>query len=499
MPKGISDGFMKPVQDAILEELKGQAVILCSDGEYRTPSKVIMEPVRDSDGQPLIPVEFLSGRFYLSLDYDLENEKSILSALGVREMTGDDLLSGMGEMYNKTEFLQKQSDSWHESVSKSLLDILEAYPQTKWQMRSLRIIPLNDDTWSTSWLPNLHFNPSSPDIPLDLGVYFIRPLDPHSNRYKLFHKLGITEADPKKIAERILEIHENADVDIDRPSLLAHVRYLFDHRHHLESVLTPDVKLWIRTNDNKLARTSEIYMDHPHYAPELSLSQFLTAPFIAAEYMALYPEDSKDFKVWCNWLQDRLGIHSSPRIPSLEFSSILQKLKTTKLLRVLKEYWPAVRDSIVHSPTAIAELRATSVVCTNGANEKLESTFLCTSKLSRHPDLPFLPVVDPDDHSWEFLEHLGVSLKHDGMAWLKRLIRLSQKPNAQVDEVQDMYKQLEARFDEDGNTKSIRYIYHLVSHDVDTDPWSVIVVKLSRLTNSYSRLLRKMRRRSGLP
>ncbi|TCD66329.1 hypothetical protein EIP91_001478 [Steccherinum ochraceum] len=460
IPDGVSDSFMRPVQDALIEQLQSQPVILCDDGEYRAPAEVIMEPYSDDDDVPLIPPNFLSGRHYLSTQYDLTVHQSTLETLGVKSMTEEDLLKGLAEMYYDTSFLESRTEAWHESVCECLMDILTEDESTRWQMKSLRIVPLTDNSWSTSWLSHLHFNPSSADIPLDLGVYFVRPLPPQSFRYKLFQSLGITEADPRGIAGRILEIHSKADAHIQRTSLLAHVRYLFDHRLDLEAILSVDLELWVGATGDTVVRSTELYMNHPRYPSEFSLSQFFNAPFIAVEYMTLYPMDSRDFKQWSNWLQDKLGIQTTPRVIdgglSSEFSSILKTVETAKLLRFLRVYWGDVRERVLNSPDALAELRSTTVTCTNGTTERLEATFLATSKLAKFNDLLFLPIVDPDDPSWEFLEHLGVSLKLDGMYSLKRLIRLSETPHAKRSDVTDLYKQLEARFDEGDNTKAIR-------------------------------------------
>ncbi|KAH8077516.1 hypothetical protein BXZ70DRAFT_962644 [Cristinia sonorae] len=458
IPDGISDTFMQPVQDKLLDDLKEQPIILCSDDVYRKPSEVLMEPFCGTDGQPLINPQFLEGLFYISSRYDLASDKTRLNELGVEAMTRDHFLRGVGNVCATGSNLDRQDNAWHESICTLLLEIWDAESSNHWQMKSLRIIPHTDNTWCSSWL-TAHFSSPNHDIPPDLGLYYVRPIEPQSARYRMYQKLGVTEASPISIAKRILEIHANADESIQRSNILAHVRYLFEHRHELETVFSGGVSLWVKTNDNSVAKAGDLYMDHPRYE-EFSLSEFLSAPFIAAEYMGQYPADSKDFKIWCDWLRDQLGIQTTPRITpeslSPEFSKILQSVKTAQLLRFLRQYWPDVRERIINSPQALAELRNSQVTCIDGSTERLESTFLETRRLRQYTDLPFLPVVNPDDEGWLFLEHLGVSMKLDGSYSLKRLMRLSQNPGVRKEEVEELYKQLETHFQEGDNTRQIR-------------------------------------------
>ena len=399
IPNGISDAFMKPVQDAVLARLKKEPVVRCSDGGYRIPSRVRMRPKCGPDGEPLIRPQYLPTLSYISAEYDLDIDGSTLELLGVKNMTVDDFINGVGTICRKASSLEAHTDTWHESVCGHLLQSLEADACRRWSMRSLKIIPLADGTWTTSWLQDLFFHPSF-SIPLNLGVHFIRQLDPHSSRYRLFQKLGISEVTPQSLAERILELHSKASIAISRPTLLAHVRYLFEHRVALEDVLDKRLELWMTGSDDKTARASELYMDHPRYPEKFSLSQFLRVPFIAVEYMSAYPAESKDFKVWCDWLRDRLGIHTTPAVSENglgpEFSEILYRVNSAKLLHFLKAYWSDIKDQIIHSPLAQAELRSVQVICKNGACEKLEATCLETEHLRQYTDLPFLPVTDPE-------------------------------------------------------------------------------------------------------
>ncbi|KAH8077483.1 hypothetical protein BXZ70DRAFT_696693, partial [Cristinia sonorae] len=454
IPKGVSDSFMWPVQYSLMGVLEQEPIILCSDDVYRPPCQVLLEPFADADAQPLIPPLALPDHCsYISSGYDVSVDISILLELGVRRMSWEHFLSSLSTMQS-LGILGEQTDEWHESVCDYLLDISGSGLE---QLRSLPIIPLADGSWKSSRFFPVYFSPSSLAVPLDLGVYFVQPLERQSARYRLFQRLGISEADPQSIARRIVQIHSSATVPAQRASLVAHVKFLFDHRQQLEPLLSSGISLWVHSNSNTVARATDLYMDSPRYSEDLSLSQFLDAPFIAEEYMAMYPAGSGDFKPWCNWLQSMLGIRTTPvdASGSLAFS-ILQSVQDTKLLRILKEYWPEMKKTILSSPVALAELRSREVTCMDGSRERLDATFLKTKELSKYGYLAFLPVENPDSPDWEFLEHLGVSLKYGGASTLKRLIRLSRVPMASRTEVVAIYKELEARLSDDLDPKTIR-------------------------------------------
>ena len=124
IPEDISDSFMKPAEEAFIEELKAQRIILCSSGSYHLPTTVLMEPYCGENDAPLIPEQFFTNRFYISPKYDLNVDKARLRRLGVAEMSWDDLISGLGNLQYDASFLRDQDESWHERVCSHLVQAI---------------------------------------------------------------------------------------------------------------------------------------------------------------------------------------------------------------------------------------------------------------------------------------------------------------------------------------------------------------------------------------
>ena len=117
---------------------------------------------------------------------------------------------------------------------------------------------------------------------------------------------------------------------------------------------------------------------------------------------------------------------------SATFSTILfpTSVPFKTAVAVIRRFWEISGPRISESPVALAELRIVSVICAEDSQRPLEATFLPTLPLSwlrlEAPYIPFLPITDPDNDEWTFLEHIGVARSWDWKAALKSLRCLSQ-------------------------------------------------------------------------
>jgi hypothetical protein len=64
-------------------------------------------------------------------------------------------------------------------------------------------------------------------------------------------------------------------------------------------------------------------------------------------------------------------------------------------------------------------------------------------------ELPAIPVDDPEDSAWDFLDMLGVATRISASFFVNKLVHMQAKGEKDHDTVEDIYKQLDARFDED--------------------------------------------------
>jgi hypothetical protein len=93
------------------------------------------------------------------------------------------------------------------------------------------------------------------------------------------------------------------------------------------------------------------------------------------------------------------------------------------------------------------------VTCEDGSKHTLKATYLRRAGLMKYPDLPFLPVINPELREWDFLSDLGVTYQVDGDFFLKRLVRLSAEGCDDEETIRNTYEQIQARFEE--NPKGI--------------------------------------------
>jgi hypothetical protein len=140
--------------------------------------------------------------------------------------------------------------------------------------------------------------------------------------------------------------------------------------------------------------------------------------------------------------------------PSPEFEALVQDIPAQQFLIILKETWPIWAGKI--SQDGVSRLSNITILCENGSQQKINSTYLRRGPLGHCVGLPFLPVKLPASVQWQFLRELGVVLQVDPTFFVRRLLLLKTEGKDNDDhDVDKIYKQLEARFDDDSET--IRY------------------------------------------
>jgi hypothetical protein len=431
LPESIPDPFFREIEAQIIWQLKNVALFRSSRGTFHGSSEVVSVPddFRDSDEHPLFHTN------YLSEDYNISEDGHWFDLLGVKKMSLDDLLTGLRNM-DKKDILRDQTDSWHEKVCQHL----ELVPN---RVGQLRIIPLKSGSWATGeQAKRCVFDTDICDIPPGLGLESVISV---KFRYPLLYKLGVRPADATLIAERILGLRSRSNVE----TRVKQTRFLFKHRHLISSSIHyKGLKVIDERCQNGYGH--DMYVHVSESDGRFNLYDILpdSARFLHFEYYGVHGGLESE---WIDWLCDIVRLNDAPRIIggilSPEFEEMVLKLDSRDLLLVLKQYW---RRIVLHlSKDGIRQLSQTEVECESGEVLPLKDTFLRKKTLARYNDaLAFLPIDDPNEESWDFLGTLGVSTELDP-PFLIKLLDIWQEKDEKDVPVENIYKQLDARFEQD--------------------------------------------------
>lgn len=125
----------------------------------------------------------------------------------------------------------------------------------------------------------------------------------------------------------------------------------------------------------------------------------------------------------------------------------------SRLLSILCDHWSYISQKL--STQGHNELSQVTVTCADGTQRMLAGTALRRRSLASLPQgaLHFVPVSSPDDRRWDFLQELGVIIEPNVDAWLQILqhMKAADTP-VRIDVIKEVYKQLDARFNEAPDT-----------------------------------------------
>ncbi|KAI9442847.1 hypothetical protein BJY52DRAFT_1317492, partial [Lactarius psammicola] len=424
LPESISDSFFCYVEHKLMTELQHRPILRSSDGTQVRASQLLILPVsfRDDSNAPLIPEAHLPrGLCYLSSDYDAHGrDELILRRLGVREMTNDDFLAGLSKM-DGVDLFGAQSAEWHDSVAACLLRL----PRTPFgrgvrpEVSLLRILPLRNGSWTTASLASrFMFPPAGVNIPDDLDLQSIAPGIPvFSPRYQLFLRLGVTLPNPATIANKILLAGGPRSV-VNR---VAHARFFFEHR--AASNMPPAARLRLVNERGEGAQGDEMYLDLPGEDGALALRDALSpfvARFLHPDYLSAYPEEAADNEThedearadtrseWVAWLRDSVGVNVVPRVVNGPSYPRLPRPCAEARGAVNSSFVARVGGPALSTRLTEAGARALARVPIGGAGSTDCTARGALARADQALKLPFVPVDDPEDHGWDFLELLGV-------------------------------------------------------------------------------------------
>ena len=390
-------------------------------------------------------------------------------------MTSDDFLAGLVNM-DRASMFGTQINAWHDAIASCLLRLPHRSLGTIHpEVLRLRILPLSNGSWAPAALaPTLTFPPGV-NIPDDLGLQsIVLGISLFSPWYKLFISLGVMPPNPILIAKKILTVLGPRSVS----ARLTHVRFFFDH--HREMGMLPAMCLRLINEQGKATQGNELYLDLPGVVGMLLLRDaFLPAAcFLHPDYLSAYSESVVDHGTdedkangadsfedtrseWLDWLCNCVSVNVVPRVLCghimFEFLKRALALEGCKLLVSLRAWWPHLLPHISNEG-----VRALSVIPIDGRH--LDTLYLrhrALAQLDVVLELLAIPVDDPEDCAWDFLEMLGVAMWISASFFVNRLVHMQAKGEKDYNSIENIYKQLDAQFDED--EASIKCVFPTLS------------------------------------
>jgi len=502
------DPLFQPVQNMLLNALRGAAIVKCQDDVYRLPGMVRLMNAYSLNGTALLPVSAVPFN-YASTRYE-DDVILRLRELGVLDMTFRDFLDGLLGMKEFTG----QSTAWLDKVC--LLIMFNGTSNSTgggWvlsdpRIRNLPLAKLDDDTWMDVSDPGvLFFNPENTYVPPGLGISIVAPHPEISYQRQLLERLGVRSVTVEFIYQRIIQVHGATRRKPTMTHVFDHALWLFDSRFEIGIPVTGAILL--PNEAGVLMASNTLYLDR---FPDLSLVDHLKFParFLHSSFM--FPKQFSDrsgtstpdkqlspvdvmrhtimaprFRLeasttsaqrlsnWHDWLHSSLGVATGPRVvegrPVREFADMVNRnrLADPRLLLVfLRQYWPDIQSQLRSANEVSAFcgwLGGIQVRCQNGIVAEMRTTFLPNAFVqlgtsttvigsgfggqieTGGAEMPLLPIDDPE-HGWAFLRDFGISTEPDARFFLKRLVALTTTRDVKVATVRALYKQLEARFRE---------------------------------------------------
>lgn len=342
------------------------------------------------------------------------------------------------------------TEHWHSCVARFLSQHLEKTPT----IRSLRILPLRDGTW-TSCQEGPVYLPSTGGIRipaiLDLRVLNSSALK-NPDRRALFEQLGVSEATTTQVRGSIFEHFVSCEIlEVDND--LEFLSYLY--LTHQTGVHTCEHyrDVWVVTNDRLLCpQDLLIYLPGTNdpYSPESILTRQGTAPEFSFAFLfdEIYEQGPAKpnfgHPSWKSWLVDYLGIHERLSLLSPDGDSLSEPViwvfnhHPKMFVGLLGHLWPFEGSKVIMRRALVLGIQELSAkhLCEVRFSPKLKSTWLpyphlqeLVQRYMEYPDqFPFLKIESDDmdlgpGMKWSFLsKHFSVG-KDDDIVFLLEILR----------------------------------------------------------------------------
>ena len=404
------------------------------------------------DGTPLLR-DVEGAELYLSPKYTAADVE-ILASLGTTFIDWDHWLDRLEADLNRSSGSRWRSigedTDWRTRICENLLEAFDpetGSPSVQERLRSLDMIPLNDDQWISYASENQLYCPNTGKIPIpvDLGLDVIHNSTSKNAAWaKFLSALGVIDCPPETVISWIRKRYAPRNMDkLSVKNAVTHIRYLYWFTPKDQMSNNPHVRLY---NQHRALLRREQLLYFPNDEDEYGLSELFkkdegfpghSVNYLREEYLcAVKPEVIRNGWSWMRWLEEILDVRRIPEICSQakdglspEFKYIVD-FRSKKLLGVLKRGWtyycPRITDA-----TKVA-LANSKVLLGNGRKKPLSRTFLPFPKLERIAaelcvanSFPFIamsePLHDEEQLEWIFVRKLEVSVEDNLDFYLRAL------------------------------------------------------------------------------
>lgn len=319
--------FFDIAKQSIIKTLRELAVLESCAGtmeKARSLKSVPLDKYVDGTGMPYTLTARTATK-YLSPIYPAWAIRGAMS-IGVSQLSPRDFLEDLISLINEDPHsFYAKSYQWHAQLAESLYR-LAIDDQLLIIMQDIKIIPLQDGTWTAIRGKSLFFakGESSLEIPSGIDVLVVdEAAESNTNRRKLLVSLGVKAWDTPEICRQIMEVHESPSFDADALTtgqLISHAAFLYKSSWQPPA----NVNIWFATITDERCFGRDLYINGS-VDPDLSVARVFAKPneqfpVIHNGYLEAFPLDIK----WPNWLIKNLGLSMVPRLITPPIEPTLQ-------------------------------------------------------------------------------------------------------------------------------------------------------------------------------
>lgn len=315
--------FFQPVVETILSQLRESPVLESCARTVAKPVTLKFVPLSQFACPQGVPFT-LSPRTetrYLSLRYPKwAAEATIL--IGVAPLSPREFLQDLAARISGDEkAFHERSADWHSHLSTALFR-LAADSELIPAIMEMRIIPLQDGTWTSAKDKSIFFSKAGSNLGVPSGIDVLvvdAKAEADPSRRKLYATLGVRDLEVSEICRLVLQVHGSPEFNpesLTTAQLVSHAKFLYDASWQPPS----DANLWFATTQDKRSLGKDLYIFGYTAAGTAASRVFARLqhkfPVIHSDYLRASDLDT-DFH---DWLVRNLKLSRIPRLVTPEIA-----------------------------------------------------------------------------------------------------------------------------------------------------------------------------------
>lgn len=405
--------------DILVRTLRNSTVLQSEASTLRRPLDLYFVPSQLSDGEKPL----LTGPLGLESFANHAYSSNHLTALQVREQSTEEFVSLLHEyVKSHPEDFQRRESVWHSRLASAILAI---GPD---DFRSIKLIPVRGGQWLAAKGNSLFFPKieDGSELPSGIDVQVVNDaVVMDKARKRLFSALGVSVLNEANACGLIVQQHARkpeASNSWSVDDVVEHAWFLY--RADAQPSESDTRRLLVASNDGKLRRGHQTYMDVPNSTFQVSKHLGTSFPFLHKRYLdrpSQHPTQDpagpgKLLMKWTDWLNKAVGVRILPRLAgsgtiSEEFNVIIKSSQANEWLQLLKNEADAYSAELQgpENDNLRTRLANTNVLCIDGSRRPLKDVYFPTSRVLSEPlakgHVSMVAVDDADDARWNTFEH----------------------------------------------------------------------------------------------